>query len=356
MNRASVLLKAVVVFWSLSRPVAEHVVAAYLPEYRWYVDLEAALRCCVSDLILFSVSPRDNGSVDDHWIPSENIARARRAADAVPDRVVNVLLCVGGAGRSAGFAKATSTAKRRRRFVANLEALLEEHSLDGVDFDWEAPRNDEEMANYVLLLRAASRALRSKNKLVTVALHPGQSLKTARLPGDGDVGSPYDFVDRVHLMAYDMVSRDQSRHSTLEDASSAARHQLGEGLLSHKLALGVPAYGRHMQRPGEVKTFAEIYDELRPLQHPHRSHKHAHFDSDITESGYFFNGPSTVRAKANWANDQGFAGVVIWELGQDKLGTRSSLLAAAADASGFPNALPEVKFRGDKKGKEDREL
>ena len=106
--------------------------------------------------ISFSVSPRDNGSVDDHWIPSENIARARRAADAVPDRVVNVLLCVGGAGRSAGFAKATSTAKRRRRFVANLEALLEEHSLDGVDFDWEAPRNDEEMANYVLLLRAAA--------------------------------------------------------------------------------------------------------------------------------------------------------------------------------------------------------
>ena len=123
-------------------------------------------------------------------------------------------------------------------------------------------------------------------------------------------------------MAYDMVSRDQSRHSTLEDASSAARHQLGEGLLSHKLALGIPAYGRHMQRPGEVKTFAEIYDELRPLQHPHRSHKHAHFDNDITESGYFFNGPSTVRAKANWANDQGFAGVVIWELGQDKLAAK----------------------------------
>ena len=75
-----------------------------------------------------------------------------------------------------------------------LRLRLEEHSLDGVDFDWEAPRNDEEMANYVLLLRAASRALRSKNKLVTVALHPGQSLKTARLPGDGDVGSPYDYA------------------------------------------------------------------------------------------------------------------------------------------------------------------
>lgn len=50
---------------------------------RWYVGVEAAVSCCLTDLILFSVSPRADGSVDDHWIPAANIARARAAADAV---------------------------------------------------------------------------------------------------------------------------------------------------------------------------------------------------------------------------------------------------------------------------------
>ena len=249
--------------------------------------------------------------------------------------------------------KATSTAKRRRRFVASLEILLEEHTLDGVDFDWEAPRNAEEMNNYVLLLKATARALRPKNKLITIALHPGQALEVAQ-PSDGGGGgggveSPYDHVDRVHLMAYDMVSREQPRHSTLEDAATAARHQLESGLVQEKLALGVPAYGRHLERPGEVKTFAEIYDEVRTAQHLHSSHKHTDFDSDVTESGFFFNGPNTVRTKADWAQDQGFAGVVIWELGQDKLGSRASLLAAAADTLGYPDAIPKPTFRGQTK-------
>lgn len=341
---------------TLARIADGGVVAAYLPEYRWYIDLEATLHCCVSDLILFSVSPKENGSIDDHWIPPENIARARRAADAVPDRVVNILLCVGGAGRSSAFAKATSTANRRRRFVENLELLIEEHSLDGIDFDWESPRNEQEMSNYVLLLKAASRALRPKNKLITVALHPGQTLNTAQSSGRGNK-SPYNYVDRVHLMAYDMITRHETRHSTFQDAADAARHLLAEGFDPRKLVLGIPAYGRHMERYGDVKTFAEIADEVRSSQYLQRGKENSHFDSDTTPSGYFFNGPSTVQTKTKWALDQGFAGVVVWELGQDKLGSRSSIVAAAADASsGFENAMPSLSSKKRVKRKEQEEL
>lgn len=107
--------------------------------HRWYVDLESALGCCVTDVILFSASLRADGRLDDHWISAANYQRARRAADAVPGRAVNVLLCVGGAGRSAGFAKATASKQSRARLVKALTLLVEEHELDGVDFDCEAP-------------------------------------------------------------------------------------------------------------------------------------------------------------------------------------------------------------------------
>jgi len=97
------------------------------------------LGCCVTDLILFSASVNADGRLDDHWIYASNYQRARRAADAVPDRAVNVLLCLGGAGRSAGFVKAIESKQSRARLVKGLTALVEKHELDGVDLDCEAP-------------------------------------------------------------------------------------------------------------------------------------------------------------------------------------------------------------------------
>lgn len=79
-----------------------------------------------------------------------------------------MLLCVGGAGRSEGFPEAASSSKGRKRLVASLVALVEKYALDGVDFDWEAPRNPEEMGDYSRLLLAARTALRPTGKLVTV--------------------------------------------------------------------------------------------------------------------------------------------------------------------------------------------
>jgi len=116
---------------------AQGVVAGYLPEYRWYVDVESAVACCLTDLILFSVQPLASGTLDAHWINPANFARARAAADAVPGRVVNVLLSVGGAGRSGGFAAACASKGGRRKLVKSLVALLDAHALDGLDFDWE---------------------------------------------------------------------------------------------------------------------------------------------------------------------------------------------------------------------------
>ena len=59
-------IRVIMLLATLARIADGGVVAAYLPEYRWYIDLEATLHCCVSDLILFSVSPKENGSIDDH--------------------------------------------------------------------------------------------------------------------------------------------------------------------------------------------------------------------------------------------------------------------------------------------------
>mmetsp|Transcript_28750 Transcript_28750/g.58773 ORF Transcript_28750/g.58773 Transcript_28750/m.58773 type:complete len:397 (-) Transcript_28750:81-1271(-) len=325
-------------------------VVAYLPEYRWYVDVEAAVSCCLSDLILFSASVEAGGRLGSHWIPDSNVKRARVAADSVPGRTVNVLLCVGGAGRSAGFPAATRTKAKRRKLVQELVVLLERHELDGVDFDWEAPSTVKEMNDYKLLLRTAHRAFHHRGWLVTIALHPGQSLAAAPsatpysrgFVGSGDDAgggggiNGYDFVDRVHLMTYDMSSQltDEGHHAGFDDAVLAAKHQLSAGLPPHKLSLGIPAYARQLDNPGAVKSYAEALDgpeyggDLR--------------SGDVTADGFGLNGPVTVKRKVEWALREGLAGVMVWEMGQDKIGHPDSLLSAAASASNLGQVEEEL--------------
>ena len=180
---------------AVAQPIAaqDFVVAGYLPEYRWYIDVEEAVKS-LTDLILFSVAyaklppllarttaaaaaaataitssncrrrlhhhrhhcrfchgfyhgritsnlpthrhlppqvqPMPDGRVDDHWITPTNFRRARAAADAAP-HVVNVIISVGGAGRSHYFTRVASDTKLRRKFVlvgAQHSTLNTQHS------------------------------------------------------------------------------------------------------------------------------------------------------------------------------------------------------------------------------------
>jgi len=61
--------------------------------------------------------------------------------------------------------------------VGQLVDLCEEEGLDGIEFDWEGVdfRNDsQKLRAYVQLLVQAKKQMKKRNKLVTLALHPGQ--------------------------------------------------------------------------------------------------------------------------------------------------------------------------------------
>lgn len=72
-------------------------------------------------------------------------------------------------------------------------SLTEE--LNGVDFDWEQPTTQEEYMAYMHLVVETSEVFHKNDLLVTLALHPGQIFPKQF----------YDPIDRIHLMAYDMI-------------------------------------------------------------------------------------------------------------------------------------------------------
>jgi len=85
--------------------------------------------------------------------------------------------------------------------------------------------------------------------------------------------------------------------------------------------VGLPAYGRRLDNPGEVKTWSELA-EKGPVD----------MDQDVVD-GYWINGPRTVQQKTKWALETGLAGIMVWECGQDSFDPDKSLLGFIAAAA-----------------------
>ena len=275
---------------------AQPVVTGYLPHYRaGAIDKLPVEK--LTDIIFFSISPKADGSLDASRVKPEVLKKLTQRAHAKNSRVH---ICVGGWNLSGGFVPMTSNAKARAAFVRNLTTYVRAHRLQGADVDWEHPKGAAQIANYQKLLIELKRAFAPHRLWLTVAV-----------PGWGDHIQPatFPFIDRIHVMAYDQGTP----HAPFAGAVKELRHWESRKAPKAKLMLGLPFYGRNAQ--DTAATYAEIFRKHRPKP-----------DADVA-GGFHFNGPATIRRKTAFAIQQGYAGVMIWELGQDAP-RQSSLLNA----------------------------
>ena len=293
----AVVVLALVVSAEEEAAPEQFVVAGYAPEYRLDSLNLPVIGSSLSHALLFSVSPRPNGTLDTGRLSTMHLMQAGRAKKKQPH--LRVLVSVGGGGRSESFRALSEDAKARGRFAKALAAYCTKRRLQGADLDWEAPSSPKEAAAYEKLLnRVRSEFSKSSPRLeLTMAMHTGGHVQLLRKAAT--------HVDRVHLMAYDMPDADErGRHSTEQAAKDAVAFAISVGIPREKLVLGIPMYGRDTSNPGH----AETYRELRPKRRPE--------DMEDFVGSIFYNGPSTVRRKAAFAAEQGLAGVFFWELGQ----------------------------------------
>ena len=289
----------------------QQAVIGYLPEYRLGVvnddtaRFEQRVAPRLTDLLLFSIEPRPkDGRLEGfRLLPLPKALRPGAPARAA----MRVLVSVGGAGRSEGFRAASSSDASRARFGADLAAFVARHGFDGADIDWEFPASPKQQRDMSLLLLAVRAAFDGGETrlLLTAAVHgvAQPALSAAAV----------DALDRVHLMSYDMQGGVEG-HAPFDGATEAALAVIhgnpGRGAApvpAAKLALGVPAYGREVQNPGQVRTWGELVREALPP--PKR---------DIVR-GFGATGVDGAARKAAWAREQGLAGVMYWEIGQDAL-------------------------------------
>ncbi|MFV0442414.1 MAG: glycosyl hydrolase family 18 protein [Planctomycetaceae bacterium] len=288
-------------------PQAAVEIIGYLPGYRFEsFDYEQAE--LVSDVVLFSVEPRPDASLDETRLPE---ARIQSAVTRIRQRGARVQVTVGGWGESAAFPAVTADKTLRLRLARNVADYCEQHGFDGVDINWEHPTNHEERQNLGRFLANLKSALQPSQRQISLAVTAGDTFDSQTLAS----------VDRFHLMAYD----NGGRHSTLAQARSAIQSLRDHEVPADKICLGMPFYGRPFRGPfGAATTYRDIVQRYQPAL------------EDDEVAGIYFNGPETVAAKVHLARQLGLAGVMIWELGQDVSDADRSLLQAIHRASRSP--------------------
>lgn len=264
--------------------------------------------------------PREDGGLR----PLDNPQAARDIIAKAHANNVKVLLAVGGwsyrdVPLEGTFKAATATDEQCKQFAENIIDMAKSFGFDGVDMDWEHPRNGEASGQqYAKLMQYLSDGLKQENMLLTVAVLPGKTPDgTVQYDAAAHSDAVIGCVDWINVMAYD--GGDGDRHSTYDFAVACAAYWKDTRQVpAHKIVLGVPFYGR--------PSWA-AYSELLKADA-------GASDRDITSfngSQVYYNGMNTIRQKTNWALDH-LGGVMIWELSQDSSNKEQSLLNAIATA------------------------
>jgi GH18 family chitinase len=270
-------------------------IVGYLPDYRT-AEYDLSRATGLTDLIVFSAEPTADGRVNLDRLQGVPWSKLRQFKTA---HRVRLILCLGGWDRSKHFSDVVETEQKMAAFVDSVVQLCLDRRLDGVDLDWEHPKNEAEQIGYGRLLAELNRAFDEHGLVLSVTIAAWQKLPTEAI----------DSVDWVNVMAYDH----DGSHSTFDGAVRDVELQKDQGVPLQKITLGLPFYGRHVINRDVAKSYQELRTAYRLTP-----------ETDEVD-GFSFNGPATIRRKTEFAQQRGLAGVMIWELGQDAVGEQSLL-------------------------------
>ena len=281
-------------------------VVGYLPDYRAAeFDFSACRR--LTDLIVFSAEPTEIGGLDLSRL--KNIPWAKLRALKTLHRV-RLILGVGGWERSTHFPALVNSEHKRQEFIKEVVQVCLDERLDGVDLDWEHPKDEAQQEGYAMLLAELTRAFKSHGLVLSVTVAAWQKLPK----------KAFDAVDWVNVMSYD----NPGSHSTFEAAQLDVKKLIDAGASARQITLGLPFYGRDKLKPERAMTYREIVAKHR-------------LGPEVDEiDGVCFNGPTTITHKTDYALKSGLAGVMVWELGQDASGDRSLLKVIHETVDRFP--------------------
>jgi len=280
-------------------PVTANAKGAVVPYVAGWVDKPTAYELDrMTHLMIFQIFPDAQGNLTINHLPSwltTGISEAKAKG-------VKVSIAVGGASDqyTPNFITATNSANRSR-LVTNIKNLVNQYGLDGIDLDWEFPKNDDQWRQYADLIVDLKNAMPDKRISVAIGGDSpvsqfGNHFITANSGARQYIRDRIFTADAIHIMTYDMMGVTQpvrwNTHSDAE-ASIVCLQKWDEW------GTGAPNYSREKLFIG-----AAFYATQGT-------------NGDDTQS---------LQRKINWTYDFGGGGVIIWELSHGRSGNTNDML------------------------------
>ena len=263
-----------------------------------------------------------------------------------------VIVSLGGGSQSENFVPVASDDALRGKFIANLVQFVADHNLDGLDMDWEWEYNPVPEADtiaYSKLLTELREAL-PKDKSLSAALPCS--------PYYGKWFTPEVLVknlDWFGFMTYDwdekaMFDSPLYPHEgyTTWSWEETRDYWKKRGVPTEKMVFGIPSFGFEFKGatgPGTdfTKGSAKHVAYKDIVTNPDWEY---FYDSiavepyGVSSTGYVtFEDPHSSAVKSRWVKDNGYAGVMVWEVSHDYIeGTGNPILDSIAIALQDNNA------------------
>lgn len=186
---------------------------------------------------------------------------------------------------------------QRETLADNLVDCVKENGFQGVNIDWEYPRNADNWRNLAYFLAHLREKLAGTGTTLSLAIDVNYDPPPAEV---------WDQVDYLCMMTYDRPGQ----HSTMEHARSDIATLKGWGVPDSRIILGLPFYSNEVDASrnwDEQKGYNYI------LRHfPTISANVNTFRDPTSGKEHYFNGATLIKQKCKYAIQQKIGGVMIW--------------------------------------------
>ncbi|MCP3663368.1 MAG: hypothetical protein GY696_12885 [Gammaproteobacteria bacterium] len=355
-NRLTKILFVGIVFLCVNSSSYGSVVVGYSPG--WEGVQEAAVYEKLTHINFFAATVNADATLN--LTELENLLSMKTAAEAA-NPSIHTSISIGGASQSGNFSDVTADATKRATLVSNIVTYAIDNDLDGVDLDWEGEKffdrsTSTDAENYTRFIHELGDELHNKNKTLSIAVIAviKKNWDTAKEPyefleyhPDESTNKTIDSLDLVNLMSYDMHYTD---HASWSDTLEALLNwETDRNIPKSKIAIGLPFYGRGGS--SDWTDFGAYYASYEDIVAEYIEENGAWPDdwSDCNNSvevdfedgdlpaflgdpeirDWGFNCAQLIADKTKYALDNGYAGVMIWEISQDLSSTDPHSLLGA---------------------------
>lgn len=237
------------------------------------------------------------------------------------------------------------------RLADSIVAMINDYGFDGVDIDWETPK-DEEKESFTAMMKVIYEKVKANNPLhiVSAAISGGMWQ-----PPRYDLINSAKYIDYINMMTYQMVSNGGMYQNALYSHATFdnQQYQAGKTLTScsidesvalfrdiyhiplSKIIVGVAFYGVKQKRSDSGwGNGTSVFYTFIEQDYLHNSDYTAYYD-DIAQVPYIlkndgtefisYDNPESIEAKSRYVLEKKLGGIMYWENGCDHTG---ELLAA----------------------------